>query len=61
MTAQNQRTLKLIREMVESVTGCTPGILGLILKNYILITIRVTVSWSRPFDRACRVTLEMIF
>ena len=34
MTAWNQRTLKLIWEMVESLTVCTPGILGLLLKNY---------------------------
>ena len=33
MVAQNQRTLKLIWEMVESLTVCTPSILGLILKN----------------------------
>ena len=34
MTAQNPRTLKLIWEMVESLTVCTSDILGLILKNY---------------------------
>ena len=34
MTAQDQRTLKLIWEMVELLTVCTLGILGLILKNY---------------------------
>ena len=30
-------------------------------KMIILITIRVTVNWSIPFDRARRVTLEMVF
>ena len=34
MTAENQRTLKLIWEMVESLTVSTLGILGSILKNY---------------------------
>ena len=34
MTAWNQRMLKLIWETVESLTVCTLGILGLILKNY---------------------------
>ena len=33
MTTQNQRTLKFIWEMVESLTVCTPSILGLILQN----------------------------
>ena len=30
-------------------------------KIIILITIRVTVNWSTPFDRARPVTLKMIF
>ena len=34
VTARNQRTLKLIWEMVEPLTVCTPGIVDLILKNY---------------------------
>ena len=34
MTARNQRKLKLIWEMVESLTVCTSGTLDLILKNY---------------------------
>ena len=47
--------------MVESLTVCTLGILGLILKIIILVTIRVTVNWNKSFDRVRQVTLEVVF
>ena len=58
MTARNQRTLKLIWEMVKSLTAYTPGILGWILKNSYFDN---DSSYSELEHTIRRVTLEMVF